>query len=118
MTRGYLYIARFGRMEPLSRLTPATADVLAALLDAGEPTWGLRVVYATGRPAGSVYPILERLERAGWVGSVWEDDPDRSGPRRRFYELTADGVPAARDAVARARRVPPRPASRIVGVTS
>ncbi|QNO36838.1 helix-turn-helix transcriptional regulator [Protaetiibacter sp. SSC-01] len=90
-------------MEPLSRLTPATAEVLHALLDAGAPVWGLRIVHETGRPAGSVYPILSRLESAGWVTSVWEDDPSRSGPRRRLYELTADGVPAARAAVARIR---------------
>ena len=81
------------------RLTPATADVLAVLLGAGDALWGLRIVNETGRPAGSVYPILERLERAGWLTSAWEDDPTRSGPRRRLYRLTADGVPAARDAV-------------------
>lgn len=105
-------------MEPLSRLTPATADVLAALLAAGEPLWGLRIVHATERPAGSVYPILERLERAGWVSSAWEDDPARPGPRRRLYVLTADGVPAAREAVARARRRPARRAARVAGAAS
>ncbi|PZQ89894.1 MAG: PadR family transcriptional regulator [Leifsonia xyli] len=97
-------------MEPLSRLTPATGDVLAALLDAGEPIWGLRLVGVTRRPAGSVYPILERLERAGWVTSTWEDDPGRTGPRRRLYELSADGAVAARAAVARLRAAQ-RPAS-------
>ncbi|AYF98446.1 PadR family transcriptional regulator [Protaetiibacter intestinalis] len=91
-------------MEQLSRLTPATADVLAVLLEAGEPSWGLRIVRATERPAGSVYPILERLERAGWISSAWEDDPERSGPRRRLYELTPDGIPAAQAAVAHVRR--------------
>lgn len=118
MTRGYLYIARFGCMEALTRLTPATADVLAALLDAAEPTWGLRIVRAAGRPTGSVYPILERLERAGWLSSVWEDDPERTGPRRRLYELTADGAVAAREAVTRVRRSA-RPASaRVAGASS
>ena len=88
-------------MEPLSRLTPATLDVLTALLGEPDRIWGLRIVGLTSRPAGSVYPILERLERAGWVDSEWEDDPARSGPRRRLYRLTADGVDAARAAVAR-----------------
>ena len=105
-------------MEPLSRLTPATADVLAVLLGAGDALWGLRIVNETGRPAGSVYPILERLERAGWLTSAWEDDPTRSGPRRRLYRLTADGVPAARDAVARARRDPASYALRATGAAS
>ena len=97
-------------MEPLSRLTPATLDVLTALLGETERIWGLRIVGLTSRPAGSVYPILERLERAGWVDSEWEDDPARSGPRRRLYRLTADGAEAARAAVARATA--PRPALR------
>lgn len=97
-------------MEPLSRLTPATLDVLSALLGEPDSIWGLRIVGLTSRPAGSVYPILERLERAGWVESEWEDDPGRSGPRRRLYRLTADGAEAARAAVARTGA--PRPAMR------
>ncbi|MGN6271476.1 MAG: PadR family transcriptional regulator [Protaetiibacter sp.] len=104
-------------MEPLTRLTPATAAVLDTLLSAHEPIWGLRIVHETGRPAGSVYPILSRLESAGWVVSVWEDDPGRTGPRRRLYELTADGAPAARAAVSRMRGA--RSASgRIAGANS
>lgn len=90
-------------MEPLSRITPATADVLDSLLATDGPVWGLRIVKHTGRPAGSVYPILERLERLGWVESKWEDDPNRSGPRRRLYELTAAGAAAAAEVISRAR---------------
>lgn len=86
-------------MEKLSRLTPATADVLTVLLAGEEALWGLAIIKSSGRPAGSVYPILERLERAGWVTSVWEDDPHRVGPRRRYYELTDEGTTAAQDAV-------------------
>ncbi|MBD7956117.1 helix-turn-helix transcriptional regulator [Microbacterium sp. Sa4CUA7] len=92
-------------MKPLSRATPATADVLDALLTASEPVWGLQLVKATDRPAGSVYPILERLERLGWAQSEWEDATDRRGPRRRLYRLTDDGAAAAPAAIARARRV-------------
>ena len=36
-------------MKPLGRMTPATADVLEALLGAVDPIWGLRIVKATGR---------------------------------------------------------------------
>jgi len=94
-------------MEKLSRITPATIDVLDALLGASDSVWGLRIVALTGRPAGSVYPILERLERAGWAESEWEDAPERSGPRRRLYRLTSGGAEAARAAVGRAAA--PRP---------
>lgn len=92
-------------MEPLPRVTPATADVLAALLASTDPTWGLQLVRLTGRPAGSVYPILERLERCGWVVSEWEDDDARSGPRRRLYRLTEGGAVASPAAIERAKRV-------------
>jgi hypothetical protein len=89
---------------PLPRVTPATADVLAGLIAAPAPIWGLRLVKGSGRPPGSVYPILERLEALGWVRSEWEDDPARSGPRRRLYELTDGGAVAAAAAVAHAER--------------
>ncbi|MFC7624273.1 PadR family transcriptional regulator [Microlunatus sp. GCM10028923] len=90
-------------MEPLPRLTPATIDVLTVLLDEPAQVWGLAIVKASQRPAGSVYPILERLERLGWVTSVWETDDARPGPRRRYYALTPDGRVAAIAAVARMR---------------
>ena len=41
---------------------------------------------------GSLYPALYRLEGAGEVKAVWEDQPHgRRGARRRFYRLTAKG---------------------------
>lgn len=82
-------------MQELSRVTAATLDVLEVLRDGDDAVWGLLVVKATGRPGGSVYPILERLERSGWVESAWDDDAQRAGPRRRLYRLTTDGAAAA-----------------------
>lgn len=82
-------------MEPLSRVTSATLDVLAVLQKSSDPLWGLAVIKSSGRPAGSVYPILERLERQGWVESEWADEPERPGPRRRYYQLTREGARAA-----------------------
>lgn len=74
--------------------------MLRALLDSHGPVWGLALVKASGRPAGSVYPILERLERAGWLASEWEQDASRPGPRRRYYTLSDDGAAASRQAIA------------------
>ncbi|WP_227996192.1 PadR family transcriptional regulator [Nocardia australiensis] len=73
------------------RRTPATAAVLEQLAGTTTPVWGLQIVKDCGRPAGSVYPILARLEEAGWVTSEWETAQDHRGPRRRYYELTAEG---------------------------
>jgi len=73
------------------RLTPALRDVLCLLLNASEEMWGLRVSAASGRPTGTVYPMLERLERAQLVASRWEIERDGPGPRRRLYALTDNG---------------------------
>ncbi|MEO6532755.1 MAG: PadR family transcriptional regulator [Pseudolysinimonas sp.] len=82
-------------MKPLSRITEATVAVLEVLSQSDEPCWGLLIIKSSGKAAGSVYPILERLESAGWVTSAWEDDATRTGPRRRYYELTEYGASAA-----------------------
>ncbi|TQL02378.1 PadR family transcriptional regulator [Cellulomonas sp. SLBN-39] len=86
-------------MEQLTRVTPATVDVLRALRAEGPDVWGLRVVKLSQRPAGTVYPVLERLERAGWLTSDWEQDDARPGPRRRLYRFTPDGAAAALEIV-------------------
>lgn len=43
---------------------------------------------------GTLYKALDRLERAGFLGSRWEDPniAARDGrPRRRFYRVTLEG---------------------------
>ncbi|GAA0927092.1 hypothetical protein GCM10009557_93350 [Virgisporangium ochraceum] len=89
-------------MEPLGRIGRATVDVLGVLLDSDQPRWGLEIIKVTGRPSGSVYPLLDRLEHAGWVTSHAADEATRRGRRRRMYRLTADGAAEARRVVARA----------------
>jgi transcriptional regulator len=39
--------------------------------------------------AGSLFPALHRMERAGWLRSSW--DASENGRRARFYQLTASG---------------------------
>ena len=73
------------------RLTPALRDVLTCLLAAEGEVWGLLLASRSGRPTGTVYPILERLEREQFVRSQWESDDSRPGPRRRLYVLTSEG---------------------------
>ncbi|MBM2621483.1 helix-turn-helix transcriptional regulator [Actinoplanes sp. LDG1-06] len=81
------------------RMTASVLKVLAALLaEMGAQRYGLQLMQATGLPSGTLYPILARLEKAGWVESRWEEiDPVAEGrPSRRYYVLTADGATAAR----------------------
>jgi PadR family transcriptional regulator, regulatory protein PadR len=85
------------------RMTTSVLKVAAALLeDAGADRYGLQLMQDTGLPSGTLYPILVRLERAGWVRSHWEDaDPVAEGrPNRRYYRLTAEGAVEARREVA------------------
>ena len=87
------------------RLTRTSRLVLEALVDGFEDDlWGLKICNVAGLPSGTVYPLLSRLEDIGWVQARWErdeDSPTRStGPRRRFYTLTPDGLVAARTALA------------------
>jgi PadR family transcriptional regulator, regulatory protein PadR len=71
--------------------------VLEALMGPDEELYGLKIAQNAGRKAGSIYPILARLENAGWVKSSWErEERDERGPRRRFYQLSPDGLTAAR----------------------
>jgi DNA-binding PadR family transcriptional regulator len=42
---------------------------------------------------GSLYPALYRLEEAGQIVAVWEEEPHgRRGARRRIYRLSPKGA--------------------------
>ena len=89
------------------RMTIPTQLVLEALL--GEPErelYGVEIGELASLRSGTVHPILARLEGVGWLTSRWEDiDPQAEGrPPRRYYQLTADGLLAARAALAKAYR--------------
>ena len=99
-------------MRGLTRVTEPTIEVLQVLLSSHGPVWGLRIAKETGRPTGTVYPILARLEALGWVTGEWEDAPERSGPRRRLYRITDGAVALAAETVASRRRTAPRAVSR------
>ncbi|WP_306747300.1 PadR family transcriptional regulator [Saccharothrix yanglingensis] len=76
-------------------MTLQTQLVLHVLL--GQPEtehYGLDVIRRTGLGPGTVYPIMQRLERDKWVSSRWErvDPSDEARPARRYYRLTGDGV--------------------------
>jgi PadR family transcriptional regulator PadR len=89
-------------VEP--RLTLPTLRVLDALLtDPLDEHYGLELSRAAGLPSGTVYPILARLEGAGWLVGAWEDIDERAEGRRRrrYYRLTGTGLEGARAALAK-----------------
>ena len=99
------------------RVTLQTLQVLQVLQDdtAGQH-YGLEISKKSGLPTGSVYPIMTRLEIAGWISSAWEDiDESAQGRRRRrYYWLTEEGAVCARHEVEKARRLlSPGPTARV-----
>ncbi|MEY4000546.1 MAG: hypothetical protein RLZZ626_901 [Actinomycetota bacterium] len=88
-------------MNPVERVTKTTVAVLKVLTATEVPVWGLEAVRQTGMQSGTVYPILERLQQAGWLTSQWEVDNERNGPRRRYFELTPEGREGALEVIAK-----------------
>jgi len=83
-------------------MTAQVVALLGVMLD--DPTqarYGLELARAAKLYTGTLYPLLSRLERAGWLESWWEDvDPSAAGrPRRRLYRLTPTGRVAGREGV-------------------
>ncbi|RYZ10002.1 MAG: PadR family transcriptional regulator [Alphaproteobacteria bacterium] len=81
------------------RITLSTLKALAIFLEQHpEPLAGADIFNRTKMFSGTLYPVLARLEEAGWLSSVWEDiDPTEVGrPRKRLYKLTAFGLVRAR----------------------
>jgi DNA-binding PadR family transcriptional regulator len=85
------------------RLSHQTLRVLRVFLEkprgrlSGSDLWK-----QTGILSGTLYPILMRLERAGWLESEWEllDPSDAGRPRKRLYRLTGLGYNKSREALA------------------
>lgn len=80
-----------------------TLKVLGAFFSAPrEELSGADIARTTKLATGSLYPILLRLEDAGWLTSSWESEsPHELGrPRRRYYRLTALGAARAKAAYA------------------
>ncbi len=89
------YLRSMSQKHP--RFTAQTAAVLDMLI-ANPDSSGADIVRATGLKTGTLYPILMRLEEAGWLGSHWEEGvPAQLGrPRKRFYSVTGVGRAHAR----------------------
>ncbi|SBT45268.1 transcriptional regulator, PadR family [Micromonospora auratinigra] len=92
-------------------MTIPVAKVLSAFLaDPEAPRYGLDLMTLTGLPSGTLYPVLHRLQAAGWLAAEWEEvDPSAAGrPARRYHRLTPEGLRAARQALAELRALAPQ----------
>lgn len=75
------------------RLTKPALKVLQFLISDLKQHSGAEISLGAHVSSGTLYPLLVRLQAAGWLDSKWEDvDPAVVGrPRRRFYWLTGLG---------------------------
>lgn len=74
---------RRGLLEPLALASVEhksryAAEIVTALREAGYPV-----------QEGTVYPLLNRLRRAGLVDHEWQESS--SGPPRKYLSLTTEG---------------------------
>lgn len=70
-------------------------SVLCALKNSGK-AYGLQIMQVLERAGidvneGTLYPLLNRMHKNGWLESSWETQTD-SGHPRRFYSLSSMGL--------------------------
>ena len=85
-------------MSSEPRMSAETLRILGVMLEdplAWQYSLGLSETASVA--TGTIYPMLARLERAGWLESRWEElGPNDGGrPRRRLYRLTGHGERAS-----------------------
>lgn len=90
------------------RMTLQVKFVLRSMLSEPSREWyGLELCDLTELPAGTMYPILARLEGCGWLESRWENVAEQAAaglPPRRYYRFSRDGAETARVALALSHR--------------
>lgn len=80
-----------------SDLLPGTLDMLVLKTLSMESLHGYAIAQHIERMSqdvlrveqGSLYPALERVQRAGWATSKWGQSP--TGRRARYYTITPSG---------------------------
>ena len=78
-------------------LKRSSAALLVLALLEEEPRHGYDIGKQIGARSGgainfnmaSLYPLLYRLEKRGWISGTWREKPGER--RRRYYRITAEG---------------------------
>jgi PadR family transcriptional regulator PadR len=86
--------------HPLSQLRRGVLEYCVLSLLADEQLYGFDLVRRLAdvdgmvTSEGTIYPLLSRLRREGWVSTTWAES--ETGPPRRYYALTPAGRRALR----------------------
>lgn len=93
-------------------MKPLSLSALAVLSAVSRSVrYGFDIMDATELPSGTVYPVLGRLERDGYVRSKWESPAvaqREKRPPRRYYEITASGSRVLTESFEHYRLLPER----------
>jgi len=88
-------------MESISRqLKKGALDILLLKLLSEKTLYGYELMTLLDEKSGgyfaakegTLYPVLYRLEDAGYIESLWESDSTRRGAPRKYYSITPKGT--------------------------
>lgn len=97
-----------GARNPLSQLRRGVLEHCVLSLLGDEELYGFDLVRRLSDvdgmviSEGTIYPLLSRLRREGWVTTTWAESG--SGPPRRYYAVTPEGRRALHEFAAEWRR--------------
>lgn len=80
-----------------TELMRSSADLVVLTLLREKPMYGYEILVSLSDRGngqfqfkqGTLYPLLYRLEREGWIKAKWETPP--SSKKRKIYSLTREG---------------------------
>jgi PadR family transcriptional regulator, regulatory protein PadR len=84
-----------GARNPLTQLRRGVLEYCVLALLGHEEVYGFDLVRRLSEvdglvtSEGTIYPLLSRLRRDGWVSTTWQES--ESGPPRRYYAITPAG---------------------------
>ena len=81
-------------------MTAATVEAVVLSILARNPSYGYEIIKEVGRltdgeiewAAGSLYPVLHRMELNGRIASFWHQPEGER--KRKYYQITAEGLKA------------------------
>lgn len=105
------HVEKFGTIVVVRLLSPSAAGVLNVFLTSpATPRYGYELIQATGIKSGSLYPVLGRFEKLGWISGSMEASVN-GRPPRKVYEFNTDCIAEARAALDRFFEMKQIPAS-------
>jgi PadR family transcriptional regulator PadR len=84
------------------RMSSQTLGLLKTFLaQPHEWRYGYDLSREIGLKSGTLYPLLMRLNKRGWLETRWADAESPGRPPRHMYRLTPDGLRGARESCSR-----------------